>query len=155
MVPEVESYLTHYKAIHREIRSILERMDSDQLNWNPMDKETNSPGVLITHILGAEQFRIHQVIAGIPVHRDRNSEFNVTEATPDQLLVRLSTLESGTEKILSALTEFALSEIREPVRETDQPESVRSLIVHIIGHSFLHLGHLGLTEQLYTAPNSK
>ncbi len=104
-------------------------------------------------MLGAERFRIHQVVAGYDIQRDRDSEFQVTATTVNDLLSSLERVKTDTKKVLSAVTTADLDKVRPAARDYEQAESGRWHVLHTIEHFGIHLGHLGLTIQLYNSKN--
>ena len=149
MEPELEEYIKEFDNLHEQIQSMLSNMSHKELNWSPIPNESNSPGTIITHILGAESFRIHQIAGGIDIKRDRNSEFIVQNYDLEELNKALKAVSSRSRQILEKLTINDLSEIHPSVREYENDESTRWHILHTIEHYGLHIGHLSLTNQLY------
>lgn len=153
MQSEIQSYIDYFEQAHQELQSILDSLPRNSLHWTPLDDEANSPAILITHMLGAERFRIHQVVAGYDIQRDRDSEFQVTATTVNDLLSSLERVKTDTKKVLSAVTTADLDKVRPAARDYEQAESGRWHVLHTIEHFGIHLGHLGLTIQLYNSKN--
>tara|TARA_B100001123_G_C15344310_1_gene1036306 strand:- start:4594 stop:5082 length:489 start_codon:yes stop_codon:yes gene_type:complete len=147
--PELEEYVKGFDNLHKQIDSIMSFMSDEELNWSPIPNESNSPGIIITHLLGAESFRIHQLAGGIDVKRDRDSEFTVQNYKIEELNKKLNTVSTLTNKILQSLKLNDLNRIHPSVREYEKDESIRWHIIHTIEHFGLHLGHLTLTKQMY------
>ena len=114
----------------------------------PSAADTNSVGVLVAHTAGAESFWIHQVVGGIDVGRDRDAEFATKDSSSAALQALLSRTGDTTRKVLSGGPD--LDKVVVP-RPGESPSSLRYSVVHMIEHMGQHLGHLGLTKQLYAA----
>ena len=151
MSQELEAYVARFESLHDQLEQIVHQISNDELNWNPLASQTNSPAVLVTHILGAESFRIHQIVGGVEVNRDRESEFSVQLSSLTELESILYRIRTSTNDVLKKLLPEELDQIRPAVRSYEGDESVRWHILHTIEHFGIHIGHLTLTHQLYTA----
>ena len=130
-------------------------MAQEEFHWVPILGETNSPAIILTHLLGAESFRIHQMAGGIDIGRDRDSEFLIKEKSVDELKQTLKDVSVRTEQTLRNLSSDDLAEVKPAVREYEDAEAVRWHILHAIEHYGLHIGHLTLTHQLYIQVRGK
>ena len=148
---ELEAYIAHFKSLHYQLAEIIRGMHDDELNWVPIAEQTNSAAVLVTHMLGAESFRIHQLAGGVDIDRDRDSEFLVNSSSVTGLESFLDNIGTSTEDILNRLSSEDLDQTRPAVRAYEGEETVRWHILHTIEHSGIHIGHLTLTRQLYAA----
>lgn len=146
---EIDDYIAYFKSAHQQIRDMTFDMSEKELNWCPIEGETNSASVLMIHVLGAERFRIHQVAGGIDVDRDRESEFVSNSIALNELLDYLKDVGSNTEDILKKLTLSDLDNIVPAVRSYEKNEPIRWHILHTIEHFGIHIGHLSLNRQLY------
>ncbi|MBG94764.1 MAG: hypothetical protein CL793_05875 [Chloroflexi bacterium] len=151
MESEIQSYINHFEQTHQELQSILNSLPESALHWAPLEDDANSPAILVTHMLGAERFRIHQIVAGYDIHRDRESEFQTSTATLDDLRSTLEQVNADTKKMLLSITTADLDKIRPAARDYEQAESGRWHVLHTIEHFGIHLGHLSLTIQLHAS----
>lgn len=149
MEPELKEYIKIFDNLHIQILSIMSSMSHEELNWSPIPNNSNSPATIITHLLGAESFRIHQIAGGNNIKRDRDSEFIFQNYNLEELNNTLKTVSIRSKEILEKLTSKALNEIHPSVREYENNESIRWHILHTIEHYELHIGHLTLTKQFY------
>ncbi len=150
MATEAEVYIDRLDYLRNEIKKAIGGMSVEALNWTPLPEDTSSPCVLATHIAGSESFWIHQVVGGINVDRDRDSEFNARGNSVAKLEAMLEKAAQTTRNILQGLPSNALDQTRE-VRPEESPISLRWAILHMIEHMGQHLGHIALTKQLYAA----
>lgn len=153
MDPEIQSYTAYFQQAHEDLRSLINTLNPASLHWIPIDNEANSPAILVTHILGAERFRIHQVVGGHDIQRDRDSEFQTTTATVEDLLFSLETINDETKSVLSQVTSVSLNRVKPAARDYENAETGRWHVLHTIEHFGIHLGHLGLTIQMYNSQN--
>ena len=151
MESEIQSYINHFEQTHQELQSILNSLPESALHWAPLEDDANSPAILVTHMLGAERFRIQQIVAGYDIHRDRESEFQTSTATLDDLRSTLEQVNADTKKMLLSITTADLDKIRPAARDYEQAESGRWHVLHTIEHFGIHLGHLSLTIQLHAS----
>ena len=155
MATEVEEYISEFDALHEQVQQIMEGMSHEELHWAPIPIETNSPAIILTHLLGAESFRIHQMAGGIDIGRDRDAEFLTQEKSVNDLKQTLEDVSARTEQTLRDLSGDDLAEVKPAVREYENAEAVRWHILHAIEHYGLHIGHLTLTHQLYVQTKGK
>ena len=146
MSTETETYIQVLDALRQEVAETIDGMDADALNWVPSAADTNSTAVLVAHIAGSESFWIHQVVGGIDVSRDRDAEFATKGSDAADLQALLSKTGDTTRDVLSNGPD--LDRVVVP-RPGELPSSLRYAVVHQIEHMGQHLGHLGLTKQLY------
>jgi uncharacterized damage-inducible protein DinB len=150
MEPEIKGYLTEFNVLRNEIQNAVWELNDEGANWHPLKVGTNSIYAILTHIMGADQFWIHQVIMGKEIRRDREAEFRASGSL-DELLTRWNTHWAVINSILEELDHSQLLEVR-PVPSRPQqkePITVQWIILHLISHYATHLGHIQLTRQLW------
>ena len=148
MDPEVQSYLNSLDALRGEVRSAIQGLSAEALNWRPLPEGTNSIYVLVSHMTGSESFLIHQVIGGRDIGRNRDAEFVARGESPAELEALIDRAGQGTREVLQGLTSADLGVIKE-LGGGRPSQTARWCVVHIIEHLALHLGHLQLTKQLW------
>ena len=149
MSTELETIATLFKSLHNELTSIIHDLSDEELDWVPIEGPTNSIGVLVTHLIGAESFRIHQMAGGIDINRDRDSEFLGNPRNNSELISEISRVGTRTAEVLGCLSPTDLAIVRPSVRSYEDAETIRWHILHAIEHFGRHLGHIELTRQLY------
>lgn len=150
---EIQTYVKHFESFHEQLSDIIRGMSDDETNWVPIGGETNSPAVLVTHMLGAESFRIREMAGGVDIGRDRDAEFHVNLFSVTEMQQSLEKVMRSTTDVLSRLSSEDLDQMRPAVRSYEGAETVRWHILHTIEHLGMHLGHLSLTRQLYARGN--
>jgi hypothetical protein len=158
MPPEIQSYLERIEDLRSQIRSLIESLPTsdlpEALNWRPIDvgdnasggHATNSLGVMALHAAGAEHFWMGEVIGGMPHTRDRDSEFVSQIENVNIILERLNIVGAETRTVMAWLNPVNLDETR---LARGKLIPVRWMILHVIDHTALHLGHMQLTYQLW------
>ena len=147
MTTETEGYTEWLEHLTNEVKKAIHGMSAGELEWTPLEDDTNSPCVIATHIAGTVAYHIHQLVGGIDVGRDRDAEFaahGVTAAELESLLDR--TAETTRRVLLAASTDDLDSTVE---RAGQPPVTRRWAILHTLEHVGEHLGHLNLTQQLY------
>ena len=150
MGSESAAYIELLNALRTEVKDLIEGMGPDQLNWAPLDDDTNSPGVLVAHIAGSESFWVHQVVGGMDVNRDRDAEFAMRASNAADLQGHLDRIGETSSHVLMPLSGDDLDQTK-TARPGEPPVSLRYAVLHQIEHMGQHLGHLSLTAQLYSA----
>ena len=156
MIKEIQGYLTTMNELRDQMKSVLEGLPEEALDWRPIEGEgelaTNSLGVIVTHLAGSGTYLIKEVIGGQPVHRDREAEFATRRVNASTLKARLDGAVKIVEEVLSPLKESQMEEDR---KYRDRTAKVRWIILHVIEHMAQHLGHMQLTRQLWLARDRK
>jgi hypothetical protein len=150
MNKEIEGYLAILEDLRGQVKKGLEGLDQEGLDWRPIpgkgDLSTNSLGGIATHLAGSETYLMKEIIAGQPIHRDREAEFVAKGAGASELQARLDGAAQATKVVLSSLPPSRLDEER---KLRDRKVTVRWVILHVIEHAATHLGHIQLTRQLW------
>ena len=156
MIKEVQGYLATINELQDQIKSLLEGLPQEALDWRPIQAEgdlaTNSLAAMVTHVAGSGTYLIKEVIGRQPIHRDREAEFVTRGMTASMLKDRLDAAAKSVEEVLSPLTPSQMEEDR---KYRDRTATVRWIILHVIEHTAQHVGHMQLTRQLWMARNRK
>ena len=156
MIKEIEGYLTTLKELWDQVKSLLEGLPAEALDWRPTQEEgelaTNSLAAIATHVAGSGTYLIKEVIGRQAVHRDREAEFVARGVNASTLKARLDTAAKVVEEFLCPLTANQMEEDR---KYRDHTATVRWIILHVIEHTAQHVGHMQLTRQLWLAKNRK
>ncbi len=152
MVQEIHTYLTDLQELRDQVKSLLEGLPQQALDWRPIEGEaelaTNSLGAIVVHLAGSETFWMKEIIGGRKIDRDRDAEFVTKGLSVSELQAKIGAAAKLTGETLSALTEKQLEEDR---KWKDRSVTVRWCILHVIEHIAQHLGHMQLTRQLWLA----
>ena len=156
MIKEIQGYLTTLNELQDQIKSLLEGLPQEALDWRPIQGEgelaTNSLAAVITHLAGSETYFMKEVIGRQPVQRDREAEFVARGVNVSALKTRLEAAAKSAEEVLSPMTEGQLEESR---KFRDRQVTVRWSILHVIEHMAQHVGHMQLTRQLWLVKSKK
>lgn len=149
MHPDVQKYWEQYERVHNEIFKWSEGLSDDQLNWHPTGDATNTIGNLMSHILGGELFSIVERVGGVPVTRDRSSEFS-NRVSRDSLVQRRAEVEGQVRGTLEKLTPADFGRVLKiPGGDT----TVEKWMIYLISHISGHMGQIILTRKLINARN--
>ena len=155
MLAEVQHYLGRIEDLRGQVRDMIAGLPAEALNWRPIenndDHATNSLAVIAAHVAGSEHFWIAEVIGSYPASRDRDAEFVTEVRGAADLLPRLEASGAETRAVLPSLTAADLDGTRQA---GDKIVPVRWVILHVIDHTALHLGHMQLTYQLWQGGQS-
>ncbi len=152
MADEIQGIREGLKQIladqHDTMRSILDGLDGDGLNWSP-GPETNSIAVLFTHLLGAEN-SMTATIAQESFERDRDAEFRVTVDDVATMRKLVDDVEARIVPRIDTLSLAALAEMHSPPGDRLNRVHLGSWwIFHAVEHNREHIGQALLTKQLY------
>jgi len=152
MLLEVYHYLLRLDNSRHIVRAMLRGLPAEALNWTPelpaSADPMNSMAALAVHLAGAEQHWFSEVIGGAVPTRDRDAEFAYVANSAEEPLARLDAVAAASEAVLSQLT---AEELDGEKRARDRMMPVRFIILHVIDHYALHIGHMQITYQLWNA----
>lgn len=150
MEAEIKGYLSEFNFLRNDIQNAVWELNDEGANWHPLPAGTNSIYAILTHVMGADRFWIHQVMGGQEIQRDREAEFRAS-GNLNELLTRWNKHWSEITSILEELNHSHLLEVRPvPFRpQQKEPVTVQWIILHLISHYATHLGHIQLTRQLW------
>jgi len=150
MEAEIHGYLAEFGILRGDISNAIRELNDEGANWRPLQEGTNSIYAILSHIMGANNFWVRQVINGESVHRDREADFRAS-GNLKELLTRWEKAWTELESILGKLNHAQLLEVRSHPFRSEQKESVtiQWIILHLISHYATHLGHIQMTLQLW------
>jgi hypothetical protein len=129
------------------IRDVVVGADARRLNARPAGPDSNPAAVLVMHAAASTRHWLH-VAAGVPPPpRDRDAEFRTVVEGPDELLAFVDEVATDVASLVASAGPF------EPAahREAEDVTAAWAL-VHAVEHLAEHVGHLGLTRDLWAAP---
>lgn len=134
-------------ALHTEIRSLLEGMPDEALDWVP-GPGMNTISATIVHSLGAERYWLGDVAYGEASGRDRDGEFRARGLGASRLLEQLAEADAYATKVFGGLDPATLATSRFSVLH-GRDYAVAWAVAHTVEHSALHVGHLQVIRQLW------
>jgi hypothetical protein len=147
MQPFFEEYLKLQANLHQELEKTITGLSVTALNWSPTP-DSNSLGVLLVHLTGAERYLIGDVVAQIASNRNRDAEFQTRDADETILRQRLTDNRAFTRQVLENLSVEDLNSPRIFPRD-GRDCTVAWALLHALEHTALHVGHAQLTRQLW------
>ena len=145
---EVDIYWRRISDTVDELVACLEGLDSDSLNWSPLD-DANSLYVLATHTMGNVRHNFLNVLCGLPITRDRDAEFVARGASAAEIEARWDELKA---QISAAIEDLPDAELD---RDKEHPHrgviTGRDVLVVVAGHAAEHYGQAQLTRDLVRA----
>jgi hypothetical protein len=140
--------LALFEQLHDQIRTEINDLDDDCLNWKP-GPDANSISTLVIHLLGSEAETL-RCVAGLPCVRDRDSEFSPRQR---RMTALLRELHAADELINEMRPQITASRLRThgvlPTLPANEHQSGLTWLVGNYGHAREHVGHIQLTRQLY------
>jgi uncharacterized damage-inducible protein DinB len=137
----------------KELRSAVDGLPDDALNWKPAGDDTNSVAVLVTHVLHSTRSWISTAVGAPLPDRDRDSEFQVAAQGAEELLALVDDFGA---QILALLNnagdiDWAANRKTHMRPSPDLPDYVPAsfALLHAIEHFGQHVAHVSLTRQLW------
>jgi len=134
------------KRLHMEVRDLpVEAMD-----WLP-GPAMNSAAVLLAHITGVLKEGI-DIALNLTPSRNRKQEFQMRGVSGVEMLNNLDVVMEYAKKMLPLLDLEDLDKLRE---DEDGTFTCGWILLHALEHTYLHLGHLQLTCQMWRQRNEQ
>jgi uncharacterized damage-inducible protein DinB len=139
-------YLDRLENLDKGLYKEIEALPAEAMDWVP-GPDMNSSAVLLAHTTGALRYWVGDIALGDPSGRVRELEFQTRGLSAAELLDRLEAVLDYTRK---ALPRLSLDDL-EQERRTPAGEVITCgwALLHALEHSYLHLGHIQLTSQLW------
>jgi uncharacterized damage-inducible protein DinB len=151
--------LTSARAILRSAREDLhaavDGLPAAALTWRPAGDDTNSIATLASHSLLSARAWLSVAVDEPVGDRDRDAEFDVTAAGADQLLAFAGGLFDECLDLIDkdrTVDWGAMRQHWDPGRDIQM--FAAWALIHALEHLREHIGHIGLTRQLWDAANS-
>jgi len=128
------------QRLHQEVRAL----PAEAMDWLP-GPEMNSVAVLLAHIIGL----LHEgmdIALDIPPGRVREQEFETYGVPSAEMLRRLDAV---LDHARAALPRLALEDLDKKRQDEDGLVTCGWALLHALEHTYLHLGHLQLTCQIW------
>jgi uncharacterized damage-inducible protein DinB len=135
------------EQLHGHIQDCLARLTPEQI-WARSSENENAVGNLVLHLSGNVRQWIGSGVAGLPDHRQRDTEFDTRGGTaPAELALLLKTRVAEAAGIVRAVPAARLTE-----RITPQGYDVTVLeaIAHVVEHFSQHTGQIILLTKMLT-----
>ena len=149
---EIDLYWHKIMNTVDELVACLEGLDSDSLNWRPLD-DANSLFVLATHTMGNVRHNLLNGLCELPFTRDRDAEFMACGGSAVEIEVRWNELKILISDAIDVLPPTELDRVK------DHPNrgciSGRELLVIVARHAAEHYGQAQLTRDLVKAQMSR
>ena len=147
MLAEAQALCDQFEQVNNEIFKWADGLTDDQLNWKPSGKDTNSIGILMSHIMGVEIFQVAERVGGQSVNRDRASEF-ADRATREALVQRRAEVEKLLRETFDKLT---LADLSRTLRTPNGEVPIIKSLINSVSHISDHMGQVILTRKLLDA----
>jgi uncharacterized damage-inducible protein DinB len=144
MLAEAQALWEQFAQVNNEIFKWSDGLTDDQLNWKPSGRDTNSIGILMSHIMGIEIFSVAERVGGQSVNRDRSAEF-ADRATRDALVQRRAEVEKLLRETFDKLT---TADLQRTIRTPNGEVPVGKFLLNSLSHVSDHMGQVILTRKL-------
>jgi uncharacterized damage-inducible protein DinB len=142
-----EVFMERLQELHTDFEATISGLSIQALDWVP-GADMNSLCVLVVHTVGAARFMMSDVVCQTPSGRDRAAEFTAHGLDEAALRQKLAENRAYIRQTLETLTLENLSEMRLNPRNNRQ-QTVGDMVLHVLDHTALHLGHAQITRQLW------
>jgi uncharacterized damage-inducible protein DinB len=142
----LQTYVDRLGELHAGLLKACEGLPQEALDWVPGADMTSLAG-LVAHTAGGARGMLCATIAGETIVRDRDSEIGIKGAGYDQLAELLNAALADARRVLDAMS---LDDLARPVTlRNGRVTNVAWVLFHALDHAAEHLGHAGITRQLW------
>lgn len=147
--PEWESFFRFIANTIDHLIDSLTGLSEEELNWRPPAPETNSPYAIAMHVLGNAEANVLGVLCGLPVQRERETEFAATGRSATDVRERWLGLKERMREAVVRLPDGGLDRVvRHPRRGS---LAGREVLLVVARHAAEHWGEAQLTLNLMKA----
>jgi hypothetical protein len=146
MQDQLQTAFTILKIMQAEMLKILAEMGPDGMNWAPNLPEVNSPYAITYHSTASQYWWIQENLNGQKIERNRPGEFVAKAGSLDALEKEIERVNGITRAVFESIKTEDLQTGRQV---KDKTVTVEWIVLHVIEHTAIHLGHLQLTKQLW------
>ncbi len=152
MIPFFAAVDGYLNKLVGEALEALDGVPADDLNsWKPKQDlaDINTFFALATHLVAAGEFWTLHAVGGQPTNRDRPAEFRA-HGSIDEIHARFDKWLVDCRDVLSGLT---LEDLEREVTADGHSETflLGDRLLHAVGHTATHVGHLQIQRQVYDA----
>ena len=141
----ISGVLAQFTTVVNDLRQAVDGLEGEALNWRPVGDESSSIYMLVSHMMGMAGGMCAIARGEEPV-RDRAAEFAAAGTRSDALLQLIDDTQAKVEQALGTIAEDMLTDAR--AFATGESTGA-GLLVLMVRHLGEHLGHVGLTRQLW------
>ena len=150
MEPIFADVINRLEAMHSMYFEHMDGLSSEDLDWSP-GPEMNSLCVLAVHVTAAERFWVGAAIDAMS-ERDRPAEFLASGYELEALKERFASNVAFYREAFKTQLTSRLGEVVDVSLFRDRPPQQCSrgwALLHALDHTAEHLGHAGMTRQLF------
>lgn len=137
-------YLEHLEDLRHRLHKEVRGLPAEAMDWSP-GPEMNSVAVLSAHIAGLLREGI-DIALNDPPNRVRKQEFETRGVLSAEMLRRLDAV---IDYARGALPHLGLGDLDKERKDEDGTITCGWALLHALEHSYLHLGHVQLTCQMW------
>ena len=143
----IEDYIDRLQGQKKAAAAALDGLPTEALDWVP-GEGMSSMGGLAAHMAGSARYLIGDIIGQQEVQRDRDAEFATAGQDAATLIALLDASMQEVLPVIEPLTPEDLDQMHFS-RRHGKDFSVMWVLVHVLEHWAEHVGHLGITRQLW------
>ena len=145
---ESELYRYHFKRLITWYLEALDPLPADAFTWTPPAPSMNNLSAICVHAIASAEWWTLSCVGDGPLERDREGEFEMKDKTWAELRPRFTAWLEAVDALIAGMGPDQFQAIsRHPAGDRMN----RRCFTHIIEHLGLHLGHIEITVDWYTA----
>lgn len=142
--PFFADYLERLESMQKRLHMEVHDLPVEVMDWQP-GPAMSSAAVLLAHITGVLKEGI-DIALNLTPSRNRQQEFQMRGVSGVEMLNNLDVIMEYAKKMLPLLDLEDLDKLRE---DEDGTFTCGWILLHALEHTYLHLGHLQLTCQMW------
>lgn len=144
---EADLYRYHLRRLVNWYIEALDPLPADAFQWRPPALNGNSLAAICMHALTSAEWWVLSCVGDGPLERERDAEF-AADVTWAELRPRFQSFLERAESLLAGMSTDELQGIS---RHPADDRMRRRCLTHTIEHLGLHLGHIEITIDWWTA----
>lgn len=150
--PVLQAARAILRRLRDDMRAAIENLPNEAINWLPPGEDTNSIAVIAHHAWHSTRQWLSVTVEAPAPDRNRSAEFEVTYDSTDDLLATLDEISEECLGLISKERHIDPGAIRQhwdPA--TEIKFNAAWTLMHALEHLGEHVGHVGLTRQVWEA----
>jgi uncharacterized damage-inducible protein DinB len=135
------------EQLHGRVQDCLARLTPEQI-WARGSENENAVGNLVLHLSGNIWQWIGSGVAGLPDHRQRDTEFDARgDVAPGELA---GLLKARVTEVISIIRAVPATRLTEPITPQGYDVTVLEAIAHVVEHFSMHTGQIIFLTKMLT-----
>lgn len=156
LTPRVSYWYSMLQEVRERLLNIIDDLNDEMLDFTPNEKNFETIGTLLLHIVAIEWSWVFEDIDGLEMDYEKfkhafalRSDVDIPQLKGKNKQFYLNQLKEVREKVFHRLTKFSDEDLDEIVESNADKFSIEWILFHILEHETMHIGQILLLKRLY------